>query len=171
MKLTWIAAAAALLTLASAGAAFAQSDTGSGSITVLRPLTVTNNRDLAFGVVVRPASGSGDVTIATTGARTLDVGLVGVGAGTTSARFVLDGEGGQSVSVTIPATFDMANGGDDLTVTTSNDLAGGLTTQTLSGSLGSAGALTVLIGGEVTLADTTPTGTYTGTFTVSAAYN
>ena len=171
MKLTWIAAAAALLTLASAGAAFAQSDTGSGTITVLRPLTVTNDADLDFGVVVRPAAGSGDVTIATTGARTLDVGLVGVGAGTTAAQFTLDGEGGQSVSITIPASFTMANGGSNLTVTTSNDLAGGLTTQTLSGSLGGAGSLVVLIGGEVTLANTTTTGTYTGTFTVSAAYN
>ena len=171
MTLMKIAAAAALLTVVTTGAAFAQSDSGSGTITVIRPLTVTNDADLDFGVVTRPASGSGDVTIATTGARTVDVGIVEVGAGTTAAQFPLDGEGGQSVSVTIPATFLMSKGGDDLTVTTSNDLAGGLTTQSLSGSLGSAGSLVVLIGGEVTLADTTPTGAYTGTLTVSAAYN
>ena len=171
MKLTRIAAAAALLTLASAGAAFAQSDTGSGTITVLRPLTVTNDADINFGVIVRPAAGSANATIATTGARTLGAGLVGVGAGTTAAQFTLDCEGGQSVSITIPASFTMANGGANLTVTTSNDLPGGLTTQTLSGSLGGAGSFVVLIGGQVTLVNTTVTGTYTGNFTVSAAYN
>jgi hypothetical protein len=166
-----MAAAAALLAFASASTAFAQSDTGSGTITILRPVTVTKDADLAFGTVTRPASGSGLVTVATTGARTVAAGIVEVGAGTTAAQFTIDGEGGQSVSITVDANFNMSQGGTDLAVTTSNNLPGGLTTQALSGSLGSAGALVVLVGGEVTLADTTPTGTYTGTFTVAAAYN
>ena len=44
-------------------------------------------------------------------------------------------------------------------------------TQTLSGALGTAGTLVVNVGGSVPIASTTPTGLYTGTFTVSAAYN
>jgi hypothetical protein len=173
MNITKIAAAAAaLLTLTSAGAALAQSDTGSGTITILRPVTVTKDADLEFGTVTRPPSGTANVTIAAaTGARTVGAGIVEVGATNQQAQFTIDGEGGQSVSITIDASFLMSQGGDDLTVTTNNDLAGGLTTQTLSNTLGSAGDLVVQVGGEVTLADTTTTGTYTGTFTVAAAYN
>jgi hypothetical protein len=165
------AAAAALLTFAGATAALAQSDTGAGTITIVRPLTVSNDADLVFGTVTRPVSGTAAVTIATTGARTVAAGIIEIGAGTAAAQFTIDGEGGQSVTVTIDPTFDMSQGLDDLTVTTSNDLAGGLTTQTLSGSLGSTGALVVLVGGTVTLASITPDGTYTGSFTVAAAYN
>ncbi|GAA0620571.1 hypothetical protein GCM10009422_15300 [Brevundimonas kwangchunensis] len=171
-----IAAAAALVTVAIAAPAMAQSSaqtTGTGSITVIRPLTITKNADLKFGTVVRPSTGSGTVTVSAAGARSVAGGVVGLSSGDTpqAAQFTVDGEGGQSISVTIPSTFSIANGSDTLTVTTSNNLSGSAATQTLSNSLGSAGSLSFRVGGSVPVASTSPTGTYSGTFTVSAAYN
>ena len=170
-----IAPAAALLTVAIAAPAMAQSasTTGSGSITVIRPLTITKNADLKFGTVVRPATGAGTVTVSAAGARSVAGGVVGLSSGDTpqAAQFTVDGEGGQSISVTVPGTFSIANGSDTLTVTTSNNLIGSAAAQTLSNALGAAGSLSFKVGGSVPVNSTSPTGVYTGTFTVSAAYN
>lgn len=170
------AAAAALAVVAFAAPALAQSTastTGTGSITVIRPLTVTKNADLKLGTVVRPASGSGTVVVSAAGVRSVTGGVVGLSSGDTpqAAQFTVDGEGGQSVSVTVPATFTMANGSDTLTVTTNNNLSGSAAAQTLSNATGAAGSLSFKVGGTVPVASTAPTGVYTGTFTVSAAYN
>ena len=95
-----------------------------GSITVIRPLTVTKNADLDFGTVIRPDSGSGTVTVATDSARSVANGVVALSSTTASAAgFTINGEGGQSVSVTIPASFTLSSGSNSLSVTTSSDLA------------------------------------------------
>lgn len=172
-SLTALAAVAIAAVAAPAMAQSTASTTGQGSITVIRPLTLTKNADLKFGTVVRPATGAGTVTVSAAGSRSVAGGVVGLNSGDTpqAAQFTVDGEGGQSVSVTIPATFSMANGTDTLTVTTSNNLSGSAASQTLSNALGSAGSLSFKVGGSVPVASTTATGVYTGTFTVSAAYN
>jgi hypothetical protein len=169
-------AAAAALVAAVASPVLAQSSastTGTGSITIIRPITITKTADLAFGTVVRPATGSGTAVVSAAGARTVTGGVVGLSSGATpaAAAFTVAGEGGQSISVTIPATFSMANGSDTLTVTTSNNLTGSASAQTLSNALGAAGTLGFTVGGSVPIASTTTTGLYSGTFTVSAAYN
>ncbi|MFJ6024627.1 DUF4402 domain-containing protein [Brevundimonas sp. NPDC092305] len=175
MNVRVLAAAVALATVALAAPAFAQSasTTGTGSITVIRPLTITKNGDLKFGSVVRPSTGSGTVVVSTADARSVTGSVVGLSSGDTprAAQFTIDGEGGQSVSVTIPATFTMANGSESLTVTTSNNLTGSASAQTLSNALGAAGSLAFKVGGTVPVSSTTVTGAYSGTFTVSAAYN
>jgi hypothetical protein len=164
---------AALLAVVADAPAMAQSATGSGSITVVRPLTVTKNADLRFGTVIRPSTASGTAVVSTASARTFTGGVLGVSSGDTpqAAQFTLAGEGGQAVSVTIPATFDIAHSTDTLTVTTSNNLTGSAASQTLSNAIGAAGSLAFNIGGSVPLSSTSPTGLYTGSFTVSAAYN
>ncbi|GAA0646390.1 DUF4402 domain-containing protein [Brevundimonas lenta] len=175
MNIRIAAATAALAAVAFAAPAMAQSasTTGQGSITIIRPLTVTKNADLKLGTVVRPSTGAGTVVVTAAGVRNVTGGVVGLSTGDTpqAAQFTVDGEGGQAVSVTIPATFSMASGTDTLTVTTSNNLSGAASAQTLSNAIGSAGSLSFRVGGSVPVASTTPTGVYSGTFTVSAAYN
>ena len=163
----------AMIAASISASAFAQSASGSGSITVLRPLTVTKNADLRFGTVVRPATGSGTAVISNAGVRSVTGGVAGLASGTTpgAAQFTLAGEGGQSVSVTVPATFNILNSTETLVITTTNDMAGSAGAQLLSGALGTAGSLVVNVGGSVPITSTTATGLYTGTFTVSAAYN
>ena len=173
IKSLTVAAILALTAVAAPVMAQSASTTGSGSITVIRPLTLTKTADLKFGTVVRPATGSGTAVISAAGARSVTGGVVGLSSGDApaAAAFTVAGEGGQSVSVTVPASFSMANGTDTLVVTTSNSLTGSAASQTLSNALGSAGSLAFTVGGSVPVASTTATGAYTGTFTVSAAYN
>lgn len=167
----------ALSIVALAGAALpahAQAASGSGSITVIRPLTVTKNTDMAFGTVIRPTDSSGNGTVSVSAAasttRSVTGSVVALASSTaSSASFTISGEGGQTVSVAVPATFTMTSGSNSLTVTTSNDLGG--TSVTLTGSLGSAATKVVNVGGSVPIAFDTPTGAYSGSFTVTASYN
>lgn len=176
MSNRYLIAAAAALVAAVASPVLAQSSastTGTGSITIIRPITIAKTADLAFGTVVRPATGAGTAVVSAAGARTVTGGVVALSSGATpaAAAFTVSGEGGQSISVTIPATFSMVNGPDSLTVTTSNNLTGSAAAQTLSNALGGAGTLGFTVGGSVPIASTTTTGLYSGSFTVSAAYN
>ncbi|MBC6981961.1 DUF4402 domain-containing protein [Caulobacter sp. 17J80-11] len=166
MKLL-ITCGVAAVALAAASSAFAE--TGNGSVTVIRPLTVTKNDDLAFGTVVRPTSGSGSVGVSTAGVASYSGGVANVtsGGGQAPARFTIDGEGGQAISVSVDPTFTISGSAGNLTVTTTNDFD----SLPLSGSLGGSGSKTVKVGGSVPITSTTGTGAYTGAFNVTASYN
>ena len=152
--------------------AVAQSATGTGTIKIVQPLTLTNDRGLAFGTIIKPASGSGTVTLSaadvTSRSKTGDIAFVKEGQ--TSAKFTLNGEGGQKVSVRIPETFTMSGGGETLTVSTLTDLED-VTDVTLSSVLGQNGTKAFYVGGTVTIANDTKSANYTGSFTVTASYN
>ena len=147
--------------------------TGTATASVSRPISLSflPAGGLAFGTAIRPSAGSGTVTIdGTTGVRT----VTGTGAiGTPSpapARVVYTatGEGGQTISITVPATFPMTSGANSLTVTTTATATG---SQTLSNALGSAGTFAFGVGGSFPFSTTTARGNYSGTFIVTVAYN
>jgi hypothetical protein len=142
--------------------------TGRFTATILRSMSITKTSDLVFGLVSTPLTGNGTVTVdPTTGVRTT-VGATGFGATTpTRATFNVTGEGGQALSVTIPASFVMT-GPQSMTVTTSSSFAG---TPLLSGALGSQGTFNFGVGGTIPVNSTTLNGSYTGNFTVTVAYN
>jgi spore coat protein U-like protein len=157
-----------------AGAAAAQATAGqpaNASIAVLMPIALTKTTDLSFGTVVRPTSGNGNVSVdASTGTRTLSGNVTALGGGSVSrAAFTVGGEGGQNFTVTVPSTFNMVRvgGSDSMQVSLTSTMGGGM----LSGSFGSAGSASFGVGGQVGLSNTTPSGSYTGTFTVTVAYN
>jgi hypothetical protein len=137
--------------------------------TIIRGLSVSKTSDLVFGAVAKPPSGSGAVAIdPTNGARSTTGGVVAVGTPPPSrATFSVSGEGGQAISVTVPATFQMT-GPQTITVTTSNSATGA---PVLSGALGSAGSYAFGVGGSAPIDATTPSGDYSGSFTVTVAYN
>ncbi len=177
MKKT-LAFALALGSLAAAGPAFAQAantdtDTASGSVTIIRPLTLTKTTDLAFGRVVQPTGGTGTVSIANNSTTVIGgSGAVVLGGQTTShAVFGVSGEGNQVVNITSPANFDLSNGTDTITVTLAPDWNTTTNQVTLTGSLGGAGAATLNLGGSFSLPSSISSGAYTGTFNVTVAYN
>lgn len=143
--------------------------TATGSVTIVQPLTITKDADMAFGRIVRPSTGTGTVSLANTSdAVSATAGAVALTGITTSrAKFTINGEGAQAVTLTVPASFDMLNGTDSLTVTLSPDLTSPVT---LSGTLGAAGSASLNVGGSFSLPSTTPTGVYSGTFQVTVAY-
>lgn len=177
MKKT-LALALAVGSLAAAGPAFAQAantstDTASGSVTIIRPLTLTKSSDLAFGRVVQPRSGVGTVSIANNSTTVVaGSGAVALSGLTTGrAVFGVSGEGAQVVNITSPATFDLSNGSDTITVTLSPDWNTTTNQVTLTGSLGGAGSATLNLGGSFNLPSTQASGAYTGSFNVTVAYN
>ena len=135
---------------------------------VLRGIALSKASDLAFGTVTRPSSGVGAVTIdASTGVRTTSGPVVAVSSTTSRAAFLVTGEGGQAFSITIPASFAMS-GPQSLTVTTTTNASA---SPVLSGALGSAGTYAFGVGGSVSIDPSTLPGAYTGSFTVTVAYN
>ena len=159
--------------LCGATSAFAQataSTSASGSVTLVRPITITKNADLEFGRVVKPTAGTGTVSMSnaadTTTAGSGAVALAGIT--TSRAKFTIDGEGAQVVNITVPATFAITNGTDNITVTTTQNLG---TSTTLSGALGAAGSASLNVGGSFNVPSAISTGLFTGTLNVSVAYN
>ena len=152
--------------------AFAQatsSQTTTGSVTIFQPITLSKTKDLAFGVIVRPASGSGTVTVSTAGARTISgSGALLNDVTPSAATFTANGEGGQAFSINVPSSFTMTGpSSSTLNVAVTASAA----TATMSGALGAAGSATFTVGGSITVASTTVNGAYSGTFTTTVTYN
>jgi len=171
MKRT-IGAFAALSLVAFAAPALAQSsasNTANATALIIRPITVSNGGTLAFGTLVR---GAGTAVVSTAGVRTVTGAVVALASTTPSAAsFTVGGEGGQLVTVSVGAltlaNLTSGSPSDNLPVTLAATNTG---SQTLSGALNTAGSLTVAVGGTVILTATTTPGAYSGSFTVTAAY-
>ena len=165
-----VAAVSALSSPALAQSSATQSTTATTRI--IQPITLTKNTDLAFGSVVKPNAAANTVAIdAASGARSVTGGGDAALAPSTSGRatYTVSGEGGQTFSISTPATFNMtkAGGSDTITVTLTQSAATG----TVSGSLGNTGSATFGVGGSFPVAAATASGNYTGSFDVTVAYN
>lgn len=171
--------AAALLVGGASAPALAQlsdSESTTSSVRIIQGISLTKVSNLAFGTVVRPSSGSNTVTISTTSdTPALTGGGDGVllSSGTkTRASYTAAGEGGQSVSITVPATVTM-NGSvsGSIVVTLTSEAA----TDTLTGALGTTGGFsgdgTLYVGGAFAVSSSTVSGDYTGSFSTTLAYN
>ncbi len=148
--------------------ALAQSDKSSASASassaILQPLTIAKNADLAFGRIVKPSTGTGEVSIATGSDGVTATGAVALAGVTTSrAKFAISGDGGQAVSISVPETMNMVNGNNSITVSLDADLDASTT-------LDSNGAASLNVGGQFSLPSTAAAGQYTGTFQVEVAY-
>jgi len=159
-----------VLLIAISGSAFAQSSasvTTTGSATLVQPITLIQGTGLAFGTLVRPSTGTGTATIdSTTGALTVANGVVALASSTSRAVYTVNGEGGSSFSIAVPATFNLT-GPSTIPVT----LTPTGSTGTLSNALGTAGTASFGVGGNFSIASGTATGNYTGTYNVTVAYN
>jgi hypothetical protein len=159
-----------VLLTAISGSAFAQSSasvTTTGSATLVQPITLIQGTGLAFGTLVRPSTGTGTATIdSTTGALTVANGVVALASSTSRAVYTVNGEGGSSFSIAVPATFNLT-GPSTIPVT----LTPTGSTGTLSNALGTAGTASFGVGGNFSIASGTATGNYTGTYNVTVAYN
>lgn len=167
----------AALATSVAGSAFAQASaqqTTTATGTIFQPIQLAKDSDLSFGTVVRPAAGTGTVTISQTdGTRSLSGAgallTTGPNAPAGRAAFTVTGEGGQTFSITVPANFNMTRTGGAETIQVT--LTPTATTGLLSSTLGNTGTATFGVGGSIPVADTTHSGAYTGTFNVIVAYN
>jgi hypothetical protein len=169
-------AAAIAIISAIASPALAQSSASqstTASVKIVQPISLAKNANLAFGTVVKPSSGSNTVTISNasdTPALTGGGDASLASASTTSrAAYTVTGEGGQTFNISVPASVTMtrSGGSETLSVTLTPSAASG----TLSGAFGAAGTQTFTVGGAFTVASTTLSGNYSGSFSTTVAYN
>jgi len=170
---------AALLVLTGANA-FAQSASVNSTATIVTPITAAATAPLAFGTITKGSA----ATVAATGSQ--------------AGSVTFSGDESDNITVTVPATATISTtsgAGSSMTVTiaratlrshTANVQASATTLDASSGSATTAlsadasgdgvgsdglGQLYVWIGGTVTPTATQQRGSYSGTFTVSAAYS
>jgi len=171
--------AVAMGALVMAGGAMAQSTaTESTAVTnakVIKPITIAKNLSLEFGNVV---AGSGTVIIAPAGGRTDSSAALTPGGqkGTVrAATFDVTGEAASTYSITLPATAvtlrDSATTPNTMTATAFTVAAG--TTGSVTGMVGTlaAGAAVLNVGATLNVAALQTPGAYTGTYSVTVAYN
>ncbi|RAK56814.1 DUF4402 domain-containing protein [Phenylobacterium deserti] len=142
-----------------------------GTIGIYQPIQLTRQTNLSFGTVMRPSSGTGNVVIdAQTGALTATGGITQVSNGNAASRatFTVTGDAGMNFNVQYPQTFNMTrqNGSETIPVT----LNASVGSAQLVGTTGGVGTANFGIGGQVSISNTTLSGSYSGTFTVTVAY-
>lgn len=174
---TLLAACAISAIASGAHAQASATSTTAASATIFRPITLTKNSDLRFGTIVRPASGSDTVIInSADGSRELSTNnAVALSSGAqlspTRATYTVSGEGGQTFSISVPASFNMTRSGGAETITVS--LSASAASGTLTGALGNAssGTATFGVGGAMPVTSSTASGAYSGSFVTTVSYN
>ena len=142
--------------------------TASATTTIIQPISISKSTDLAFGTIVKPASGTSTISVNSAGVRSITGNAVATNAsGVSRALFNVTGEGASVFSISVPASFSMSSGSNSLVVTTSASAA----SATLSGPVGSQGSATFGVGGSFLLASNTASGAYSGNFVVTVTYN
>ena len=174
--------ALAIGALVMAGSAMAQSTgsaNGTANANVIQPITITAVDTLEFGNIV---AGIGTVVIqaSAAGTRSGTAALIGNMQGTERAgTFDVAGEGAAIYTITLPAddTVVLKTGAGDAPATQmklsafTNAIKGTGTFLTLDGTAGGAGAQSFYVGATLTSIATQTPGAYTGTYSVTVAYN
>ena len=159
-----ILAASALLAVAAASSAMADSvngasATGTAGVTIFTPITVTQTQGLDFGAITSGASGTVAIAQAN-GARTVSggVGAIAVNVGKAGA-FAVNGQSNAAINVVVGANI--------------TGFAGGITGTTLASGLPvvlAGTSATFNVGGSLNVPANTPAGAYTGSYTVAVNY-
>ncbi|MCU0455228.1 MAG: DUF4402 domain-containing protein [Bacteroidales bacterium] len=146
----------------SANAQGSATTSGNAAARIIAPITLTAVNTLHFGTMFNNVGGT--VTVPPTGARTsVGVNLSALAPTYSAGSFTVGGEAGFSYAITLPA---------DGTVTISN----GAVTMAINGFNHDAGATpavpqTFNVGAVLTVAAGQASGLYTGTYSVTVAYN
>lgn len=161
----------AVMVSLTATAAFAAQNSATTSATanarIIIAISIAKNSDLNFGDVV-PGGTAGTVVVDPAAVRTSSGGVsLGSGAAVTAATFTVNGQPSAAYTINVnPASINVSNGG-----------GGAMTVDTFTsnpaspGTLSAGGAQTLAIGGTLNVGASQATGTYSGTFNVTVAYN
>lgn len=141
------------------GTAFGQTPVTS-SAEIIEAITLTEVTGLNFGKVDNTA---GTVIISTAGVVTGTKTQISGGT-TSAAELTVTGEPNEAYTITVPTTTTLSDGGSATMDVTGIDHNA---TQVLDAS----GNETVNLGGTLTVGATQTTGSYTGTISVTVAYN
>lgn len=158
---------AAIVVLGGASTALAANFTGTGSITILESLAVSEESGVDFGYIHRPSSGTNtfmlsysDNSVTTEG--TGDAQLV---EGTsTSGLYLISGAPEQAIQVSV-SIVDFTDPGISIVEAHVNGLS-----DTANGQLDESGVYAAQVGGVVSISSDAGLGTHTTDIIVTAAY-
>ena len=153
---------------ATPAAAIGPNQNSTATARIVKPLTLTYVRDLDLGTIVLSGAGAwtgASISLSRAGAFSCTNSNVTCSGATQTAQYRITGTNNQTVTVTAP-NVTMTNQTDGVsTLLLTVDNPGTLNL----GNSGNAG-LTFDLGGQISVASTTPDGTYAGTFNVTVNY-
>lgn len=152
-----------------AGAASAQTSTsGTSTATVLSALTLSSTANLAFGDF--SAGTGGTVVMSSAGARSATGGVVlGTVAANSAGAWSVGGDANKTYAITLPASATL--NGPTVAAVVQTMSVGTFTSSKATGTLSAGGADTFTVGATLTVGNAQAPGSYTGTYTVTVAYN
>jgi len=140
------------------------SATATASAKIYQPISITKTADLNFGAMIATPT-AGTVKLDPAGVRTASGGAVlASAAGVSAAAFAVAGEPNTSFSVALPASIQIASGANSMTVDT-------FATDAAAYLLDGTGAHSLSVGANLSVAANQPAGLYSGSFSVTVAYN
>lgn len=163
-----VAGSVVLAFAAAPAAAIGPNQNSTATARIVKPLTLTYVRDLNLGTIVLSGAGTWTgaiISISRAGAFSCSNSNVTCSGATQTAQYRVTGTNNQTVTISAP----------DVTMTNQTD---GVSTLLLAvdnpgtvnlANSGTAG-LTFDLGGQISVASTTPDGTYAGTFNVTVNY-
>ena len=146
------------------------SATATGTATVITPIAITSSANMNFGNIAVSPVNAGTVILSPAGSRTTGgaggVTLPVVAGTVTAAAFNVTGLGSSTYSITLPSSYIISSGGNNMTINNFTSTPSG------TGVL-SSGAQTIQVGATLNVAAAQAAGTYTnGTgFPVQVNYN
>jgi len=156
-----------LVLFAFTAGAFAQSATATATAVIVSPITLTRTANMSFGNIIADIDG-GTVVLVPAGTRTL-TGLASPSLpGTvTAASFNVTGLANATYAITLPATHDITDGVQTMTVNAFTS------TPSATGTLDAGGAQTINVGATLNVNGNQNAGTYTNAagFQVTVNYN
>ncbi|MFL1780416.1 putative DUF4402 domain-containing protein [Candidatus Hepatincolaceae symbiont of Richtersius coronifer] len=132
-----------------------------GSMTVVNPVVITKIRDLNFATIYFNRARATTVTLTPLGAILASPAGTQLIGSPTTAQFNLSGDANTAMTLAITGTTLVAG---------STNLSATYQLSTTSMSLNSSGTAKVTVGSVLTIPVNTPSGTYTGTITLTANY-
>jgi uncharacterized protein DUF4402 len=168
LRMTSLAAAAAMTIVATPSLAVGPNQNSTATARVVKPLTLTWVRDLDLGTIVLSGAGvwsGANVGISRAGVFSCVNANTTCSGATQTAQYTITGTNNQVVTINSPnVTLTNQNDGvSTLLMTVDNP---GTVNLTNSGNSG----LTFDLGGQITVASSTPDGTYSGTLNVTVNY-
>jgi Domain of unknown function (DUF4402) len=166
-------AVASGLALLASSSAFAQqnaSATAAANAQVITPISIAKDTDMEFGKIAVGATG-GTVVLGTDNSATPSgsISRPAQSAGNpaaAAAAFTVTGEGSYTYSITLPSSPVTLTGSVSGTMTLDTFVSNPSGTGTLS-----SGTQSLKVGATLTAGNNQASGTYTGTFSVTVAYN
>ena len=166
-----LALAATALSPAAASAAPAQAN-GAAQALVVSPGSVVPISSLRFGQFIQPAT-AGTLSISIAGVISAGGGVAGLqnitqtGTGRGPGSFTLVGTPNRQTDITLPASATISNGTQTMTMNAFTSNANGGGKIKLSATTGQA---VLIVGATLNVAANQPVGNYTGTYTVTVAF-